>query len=51
MRLAQESNAYTGDEAENAAAETGQEQVDEVSDQVPASRAGQTAMGGAAIHP
>ena len=48
---AQQSNAYTGDEAENSAVETGQEELDEVSDQVPASRAGQTALGGAAIHP
>ncbi|KAM0711484.1 hypothetical protein Q7P35_000850 [Cladosporium inversicolor] len=47
----QKSNAYTGDEAEQSAAETGQEELDEVSDQVPASRAGQTAQGGAAIHP
>jgi len=47
----QASNAYTGDEAENSAAETGQEELQETSDQVPASRAGQTALGGAAIHP
>lgn len=51
MLQAQRSNAYTGDEAEQSAADEGQEQLDEVSDQVPASRAGQTAMGGAAIHP
>jgi small subunit ribosomal protein S23 len=51
MLQAQRSNAYTGDEAEQSAAEEGQEELDEVSDQVPASRAGQTALGGAAIHP
>jgi small subunit ribosomal protein S23 len=47
----QASNAYTGDEAENAAAGTGQEELQEVSDQVPGSKAGQTALGGAAVHP
>lgn len=51
----QASNAYTGDEAETAAAELkgseDQEELQQVSDQVPASRAGQTALGGAAIHP
>lgn len=47
----QQSSAYTGDEAENAATETGQDELDYVSDQVPASQAGQTALGGVALHP
>ena len=51
---AQASNAYTGDEAETSAAETmvGEpEELQEVAGSIPASSAGQTAMGGAAVHP
>lgn len=49
------SNMYTGDEADDAATESlqepEQEELQQVSDQVPSSRAGQTALGGAAVHP
>lgn len=51
---AQASNAYTGDEADNSAAETvvgDAEELQEVAGSIPSSSAGQTAMGGAALHP
>lgn len=48
---AQASNAYTGDEDAAEIREPEQEELQQVSDQVPSSRAGQTALGGAAVHP
>ena len=47
-------SAYTGTENETAdleIQEPTQEELQEVSDQIPATKAGQTAQGGAAIHP
>lgn len=45
-------SAYTGtEEAGLDSTELGQEELQEVSSEVPATRAGQTAQGGAAIHP
>ncbi|KAM0715684.1 hypothetical protein Q7P37_009183 [Cladosporium fusiforme] len=55
MLQAQAANAYSGNEAEESAAaeikDPEAEELQEVSDQVPSSQAGQLAMGGAAIHP
>lgn len=47
-------SAYSGTETENAdvdIVEPEQEVLQEVSDQIPGTKAGQTAQGGAAIHP
>lgn len=54
LAQARAESAYSGSENEEnqlASKDSEQEELQRVSDQVPSSRAGQTALGGAAIHP